>query len=148
MCSFVKDPRSREEYLTGYHRLRVPCARKDGIFGNFASLQFLWKRTELQIASWLGQVPFPSTVDLMATESGMRVRMFTPPGMADGQMKSWASMTHQQTRWVHLGTGSIPKSKERYTLKNTTHVPSISLADRGGDPMLALSGYLLNRRVQ
>jgi len=62
-------------------------------------------------------------------------------------MRSWASLTHQQTRWVHLGTGSLPQSRERYILGNTTHVPSISLADRGGDPMLAISGYLLNRRA-
>jgi len=83
----------------------------------------------------------------MSTENGMRVRMFTPSGTADGQMKAWASMTHQQTRWVHVGTGPIPKSTELYILRNTTHVPSISLAGRGGDPMLALSGYLLNHRV-
>lgn len=43
--------------------------------------------------------------------------------------------------------GPIPKSTERYTLRNITHVPSISLADRGGDPMLAISGYLLNRQI-
>jgi hypothetical protein len=61
-------------------------------------------------------------------------------------MKAWASMTHQQTRWVHIGMGPLPRSTQRYILMNATHVPSLSLADRGGDPMLALSGYLLNHR--
>jgi hypothetical protein len=105
------------------------------------------EKNRTQIASWLGQMPFPSAIDLVSTISGMRVRLFTPPGIAQGHMKAWASMTHQQTRWVHVGTGSLPQSQERYVLRNTTHVPSISLADRGGDPMLALSGYLMNQRT-
>jgi hypothetical protein len=41
-----------------------------------------------QIASWLGQMPFPSAIDLVATESGIRVRLFTPPGSAQGVIRS------------------------------------------------------------
>src|SRR5690606_24176222 len=37
------------------------------------------ERNRAQIASWLGQLPFPSAIDLVATGQGMRVRMFTPP---------------------------------------------------------------------
>ena len=104
------------------------------------------ERNRAQIASWLGQLPFPCAIDLVATELGMRVRMFTPPGMANGAVKSWAAMTHQQTRWTYLGTGSFPSGTVRCLLQNTTPVPTISLSDRGGDPMLAISGYLLNHR--
>jgi len=142
-----KDPRSKEEYLNGAPPPSCPLCTEGWDIWELRLAPIPLEKNRQQIASWLGQVPFPSTVDLMSTENGMRVRMFTPSGTADGQMKAWASMTHQQTRWVHVGTGPIPKSTELYILRNTTHVPSISLAGRGGDPMLALSGYLLNHRV-
>lgn len=146
-CAYsFEDPRTEEEYRNGVQPPACPLCSEGWDIWELRLAPIPLEENRTQIASWLGHLPFPSAVDLVATKSGMRVRMLTPPGAAQGQMKSWASMTHQQTRWVHLGTGSIPKSKERYTLKNTTHVPSISLADRGGDPMLAISGYLLNRR--
>ena len=104
------------------------------------------ERNRGQIASWLGQLPFPSAIDLIATGSGIRVRMFTPPDTAHGAVRSWAAMTHQQTRWTYIGTGSIPDSNSRCLLHNTTPVPTVSLSDRGGDPMLAISGYLMNHR--
>jgi hypothetical protein len=104
------------------------------------------EKNRAQIASWLGQLPFPSAIDLVCTEKGIRVRMFTPHGSADGAIRSWAAMTHQQTRWVKLPASAIPQSEMRFALKNTTHVPSLSLTDRGGDPMLAVSGYLMNHR--
>lgn len=104
------------------------------------------ERNRDQVASWLGQLTFPSAVDLMATECGIRMRLFTPPGSALGLVRSWAAMTHQQTRWTYLGKGCMPKSSIRCLLTNTTPVPTISLSDRGGDPMLAISGYLMNHR--
>jgi hypothetical protein len=106
------------------------------------------EKNRAQVASWLGQLPFPSAIDLVCTEQGIRVRMFTPPGSADGAIRSWAAMTHQQTRWVKLPASAIPQSEMRFALKNATHVPSVSLTDRGGDPMLAVSGYLMNHREQ
>jgi hypothetical protein len=105
------------------------------------------ERNRDQVASWLGQLTFPSAIDLIATESGMRVRMFTPPDSALGLIRSWAAMTHQQTRWTYLGKGRMPDSSIRCLLTNTSPVPTISLSDRGGDPMLALSGYLTNHRT-
>ena len=104
------------------------------------------EKNRAQIASWLGQLPFPSAIDLVCTEKGIRLRMFTTPESADGAIRSWAAMTHQQTRWVKLPASAIPQSEMRFALKNTTHVPSVSLTDRGGDPMLAVSGYLMNHR--
>ncbi len=106
------------------------------------------ERNRAQIASWLGQLPFPSAIDLMATKSGMRVRMFTPPGVASGAVNSWAAMTHQQTRWAYLGNGPIPTAISRCLLGYRTPVPTIALSERGGDPLLALSGYLMNHRSQ
>jgi hypothetical protein len=106
------------------------------------------ERNRAQIASWLGHLPFPSAIDIACTANGIRMRMFTPRGSALGAVRSWAAMTHQQTRWTKIATGAVPSSQVRYVLRNTTHVPSISLADRGGDPMLAISGYLLNHRGQ
>lgn len=147
-CGYsFEDPRTEEEYRNGLQPPSCPLCSEGWDIWELRLAPIPLEKNRTQIASWLGQLPFPSAVDLVATKSGMRVRMFTPPGAARGQMKSWASMTHQQTRWVYLGTGPIPKSTERYALRNTTHVPSISLADRGGDPMLAISGYLLNRRI-
>ncbi len=142
------DPRSDEECRLGVGVPECPlCAGKWDIWElRFAPIPL--ERNRAQIASWLGQLPFPSTIDLVATRSGIRLRMFTPPDAAQGAVKSWAAMTHQQTRWTYLGTGPIPESNTRCLLRNTTQVPTVSLSDRGGDPMLAISGYLLNHRSQ
>ncbi|HSG41881.1 MAG TPA: TraM recognition domain-containing protein [Anaerolineales bacterium] len=148
-CAYkFEDSRTEEEYLNGQQAPACPLCDGEWDIWELRLAPIPLEKNRTQIASWLGQIPFPSAVDLIATESGMRVRMFTPPGAAHGQMKAWASMTHQQTRWVHIGNGPLPVSTERYILRNATHVPSISLADRGGDPMLALSGYLLNHRMK
>jgi len=106
------------------------------------------ERNRAQIASWLGQLPHPSAIDLIATQSGMRLRLFTPPNTAQGAVKSWAAMTHQQTRWTYIGIGPLSTSNTRCVLKTPTRVPTISLSDRGGDPMLAISGYLIDHRRQ
>ena len=143
-----EDPRTDEDCRSGVEAPQCPlCSGKWDIWElRFAPIPL--ERNRAQIASWLGQLSFPSAIDLVATKSGIRVRMFTPPDTAHGAVKSWAAMTHQQTRWTYIGTGPIPVSNIRYTLRNTTHVPTVSLLDRGGDPMLAISGYLMNHRIQ
>lgn len=105
------------------------------------------EKNRAQIASWLGQLPFPSAIDIKATDAGIRIRMFTPPGVASGAVKSWASMTHQQTRWARIKADQIEKATARYFLNNNSRVHTVSLSDRGGDPILALSGYLLNHHT-
>lgn len=144
----VEDPRTEDEYRNGIAPPPCPLCSGGWDIWELRLAPIPLEENRTQIASWLGQLPSPSAIDLVSTQAGMRVRMFTPPGSAHGQMKAWAAMTHQQTRWVHIGMGPLPRSTERYILRNATHVPSLSLADRGGDPMLALSGYLLNRRVK
>src|SRR6266498_4298385 len=140
------DTRTQAEYLSGALPPACPLCNSGWDVWELRFAPIPLEKNRAQIASWLGQLPFPSAIDLVCTEKGIRVRMFTPPGSADGAIRSWASMTHQQTRWVKLSSSAIPESKMRFALKNATHVPSVSLADRGGDPMLAISGYLMNHR--
>src|SRR5215208_4844904 len=146
-CGYsYEDTRTDEQYRNGV--AGPACSLCNGGWDvwelRFAPIPL--EKNRAQIASWLGQLPFPSAIDLVCTEKGIRMRMFTPPGSADGAIRSWAAMTHQQTRWVKLPASAIPQSEMRFALKNTTHVPSVSLTDRGGDPMLAVSGYLMNHR--
>ena len=140
------DTRTQAEYLSGVLPPACPLCNSGWDVWELRFAPIPLEKNRAQIASWLGQLPFPSAIDLACTEKGIRVRMFTPPGSADGAIRSWAAMTHQQTRWVKLPASAIPQSEMRFALKNTTHVPSVSLTDRGGDPMLAVSGYLMNHR--
>ncbi len=146
-CGYsYEDTRTDEQYRNGV--AGPACSLCNGGWDvwelRFAPIPL--EKNRAQIASWLGQLLFPSAIDLVCTEKGIRMRMFTPPGSADGAIRSWAAMTHQQTRWVKLPPSAVPQSELRFALKNTTHVPSVSLTDRGGDPMLAVSGYLMNHR--
>src|SRR6266545_2620406 len=140
------DTRTQADYLSGVLPPACPLCNSGWDVWELRFAPIPLEKNRAQIASWLGQLPFPSVIDLACTEKGIRLRMFMPPGSADGAIRSWAAMTHQQTRWVKLPASAIPQSEMRFTLKNTTHVPSVSLTDRGGDPMLAVSGYLMNHR--
>lgn len=140
------DTRTQADYLCGVLPPACPLCNSGWDVWELRFAPIPLEKNRAQIASWLGQLPFPSAIDLACTEKGIRMRMFTPPGSADGAICSWAAITHQQTRWVKLPASAIPQSEMRFALKNTTHVPSVSLTDRGGDPMLALSGYLINHR--
>jgi len=143
------DTRNDEEYLQGdTPKDECPLCSKGWDIWELRFAPIPLEKNRAQIASWLGHLPFPSAIDIVCTANGIRMRMFTPRDSAIGAVKSWASMTHQQTRWTKIATGAIPPSAARYVLNNTTHVPSVSLADRGGDPMLAISGYLINQRGQ
>jgi hypothetical protein len=99
----IKDPRTEDEYRNGVAPPPCPLCSGGWDIWELRLAPIPLEENRTQIASWLGQIPFPSAIDLVSTQAGMRVRMFTPPGSAHGQMKAWASMTHQQTRWVHSG---------------------------------------------
>ena len=142
------DTRTDEQYLKGVEVPACPLCTDGWDVWELRFAPIPLEKNRAQIASWLGQLPFPSAIDLTCTAKGIRVRMFTPPGSADGAMRSWAAMTHQQSRWVKLPASAIPRSEMRFALRNTTHVPAVSLTDRGGDPMLAVSGYLINHREE
>src|SRR5262247_4276 len=131
------DTRTQAQYLSGTLPSACPLCNSGWDVWELRFAPIPLERNRAQIASWLGQLPHPSAIDLVATQSGIRLRMFTPPHAAHGAVKSWAAMTHQQTRWTYIGIGPISKSKIRCVLRTTTRVPTVSLSDRGGDPMLA-----------
>lgn len=116
-------------------------------------------RNREQIGSWLAQLPYPCSIDLVATSKGLRVRMYTPPGKADGAVSAWAAMNHHQTRWEWIGIardldvkvvdGEIQEMSGKTNeyvavLKTNAKIASIALSEIGGDPILALAGQLLN----
>lgn len=116
-------------------------------------------RNREQIGSWLAQLPCPSSIDLVATSEGLRVRMYTPPGKADGAVNAWAAMNHHQTRWEWIGIARDLDLKEEdggiqekfgkadefvAVLKTNAKIASIALSEIGGDPILAVAGQLLN----
>jgi len=73
-----EDPRTEEEYRNGAEPPNCPlCTGKWDIW-ELRLAPIPLEKNRAQIASWLGQLPFPSAIDLVATKSGMRVRMFTP----------------------------------------------------------------------
>ena len=118
-------------------------------------------RNREQIASWLGQLPYPASIDIVATSKGLRVRMYTPPDKADGAVAAWASMNHHQTRWEHIGiekdldvtigtqAGETRKDANEIlsVLKTNAKIASLALSEIGGDPILAIGGQLLNGLV-
>ena len=114
VCGHSYDnPRTEQEVLDGVDTHPCPLCSGNWDIWELRFAPIPLERNRAQIASWLGQLPFPSAIDLVATGSGIRVRMFTPPDTAHGAVRSWAAMTHQQTRWTYVGTGSIPGSNIR-----------------------------------
>ena len=104
-----------------------------------------------QIASWLGQLPSPVSLEIAATSHGLKVRLYAPPGKAKGAVHAWAALTHQQSRWKKV---SSVRSEENHLTPETgspdTHVLTTSarlpsLAAVEGDPFLAVGGLLLGQ---
>ncbi len=96
-----------------------------------------------QIASWIGQLPFPVAIDILATSSGLRVRLYAPPGQITGALNSWAAMNHQQSFWEHIGRDPHIGLVQAKTLVSTTPIPNLVVSELAGDPLLAIGGQLL-----
>ena len=97
------------------------------------------------IASWIGQLSYPAAFEIHASAQGVRLRLYTPPGKAEGVTNAWASMTQQQTRWRPLPGEAQPfdaPEGQLYVLRTQAQLPSLALTD--GDPLLALGGQLLS----
>ncbi len=107
----------------------------------FAPISF--PKIRSQIASWLGQASHPVVLEILATENGVRVRLHAPPGLANGIVKSWASLVHHQTRWARCEASISHKNGNTYVLKTQDHIPNLVLSE--GDPLLALGGQLLDQ---
>jgi len=99
-------------------------------------------RIREQIGAWLAQVPQPLAVEIAASTRGVKVRLYAPPGVAQGIVKAWAAMIHQQTRWKRTSE-SLSTSQPFYALRTNQRIPN--LVTREGDPFLALSGQLLGQ---
>jgi len=104
-----------------------------------------------QVAAWLGQLPHPAAIEIAASESGLRMRLYAPPGAAQGAVAAWAAMTHQQTRWKPVtkaarpadDAGSISSVGKWYALRAGARLPVLSLSL--GDAFLAVGGRLLDQ---
>ncbi|MBI3340110.1 MAG: TraM recognition domain-containing protein [Chloroflexi bacterium] len=95
-----------------------------------------------QVMSWIGQLPFPSVVEWIASPNGLRVRLYLPPNVAEGVVLAWAAMTGQHSRWRKLGTASIEESG--YVLHSSNHLPSLIASAKDSDPLLAIGSRLIS----
>lgn len=95
-----------------------------------------------QVMSWIGQLPYPSIVDWNASPTGLRVRLYLPPHVAEGVMHSWAAMTGQHSRWRKLGTANIQGTG--YVLRPSNRLPSLIASAKDSDPLLAIGSRLIS----
>jgi len=102
------------------------------------------QRNRDQISAWLSQAPSPVAIEIYATTEGIKIRMFAPPGKAEGATQSWASMTHQQSRWEKVASEPGISQSPVMGLRTTMRVPNLVTGDLNADPMLAIAGQLRN----
>jgi len=95
-----------------------------------------------QVMSWIGQLPFPSVVEWIASPKGLRVRLYLPPNIADGVVQVWAAMTGQHSRWRKLGTVDLRGAG--YALHPSNRLPSLIASAKDSDPMLAIGSRLIS----
>ncbi|GAB1469374.1 hypothetical protein MASR2M66_02500 [Chloroflexota bacterium] len=92
--------------------------------------------------SWIGQLPFPSVVEWVASPNGLRVRLYLPPHIAEGVVQVWAAMTGQHSRWRKLGTVDLRGAG--YALHPSNRLPSLIASAKDSDPMLAIGSRLIS----
>ena len=95
-----------------------------------------------QVMSWIGQLPFPSVVEWIASPNGLRVRLYLPPHVAEGVVQVWAAMTGQHSRWRKLGTVELRGAG--YALHPSNRLPSLIASAKDSDPMLAIGSRLIS----
>jgi hypothetical protein len=95
-----------------------------------------------QVMSWIGQLPFPSVVEWIASPNGLRVRLYLPPHIAEGVVQVWAAMTGQHSRWRKLGTVDLRGAG--YALHPSNRLPSLIASAKDSDPMLAIGSRLIS----
>ncbi len=95
-----------------------------------------------QVMSWIGQLPFPSVVEWIASPNGLRVRLYLPPHVAEGVVQVWAAMTGQHSRWRKLGTVDLRGAG--YALQPSNRLPSLIASAKDSDPMLAIGSRLIS----
>jgi hypothetical protein len=95
-----------------------------------------------QVMSWIGQLPFPSVVEWIASPNGLRVRLYLPPHIAEGVVQVWAAMTGQHSRWRKFGTVDLRGAG--YALHPSNRLPSLIASAKDSDPMLAIGSRLIS----
>ena len=128
----------------GYEYDEGVCPLCDGQWETW-ELQFAaipLPRIREQIGAWLAQVPPPLAVEIAASVRGVKVRLYAPPDRAQGMVKAWAAMIHQQTRWKRT-SGGLNSSQPFYVLRTRERIPNLVTME--GDPFLALGGQLLGQ---
>ena len=95
-----------------------------------------------QVMSWIGQLPFPSVMEWIATPKGLRVRLFLPPNVAEGVVQAWSAMTGQHSRWRALGAMDLRGST--FVLIPDTRLPSLIASAKDSDPLLLIGSKLIS----
>jgi len=94
-----------------------------------------------QVMGWLGQLPFPSVLEWIASPMGLRVRLYAPPHTADGVVGAWAAMTGQHSRWRKLENVDLAHSG--VFLRPDMKLPSLTTSAPDSDPLLAIGSRLI-----
>ena len=95
-----------------------------------------------QVMGWIGQLPFPSVLEWVATSKGLRVRLYLPPHVDEGIVSAWAGMTGQHSRWRELGKMMLSSSGQ--VLIPSSRLPSLLASAEDSDPLLAIASRLVN----
>jgi len=95
-----------------------------------------------QVMGWLGQLPYPSMVEWIASSKGLRVRLYLPPHVAEGVVQAWSAMTGQHSRWRALGIVAIQGSS--HVLHSSNRLPSLIASAKDSDPLLAIGSRLIS----
>ncbi len=95
-----------------------------------------------QVMGWIGQLPFPSVIEWVASSNGLRVRLYLPPQVGNGVVPAWAGMTGQHSRWRELGKMKLSHSSQ--VLVPSSRLPSLIASTEDSDPLLAIGSRLVN----
>jgi len=95
-----------------------------------------------QVMGWIGQLPHPSAVEWLASSKGLRVRLYVPPHIAEGVMRSWSAMMGQQSRWHSIG--SFDLRSEGILLQPSSRLPALIASIEDSDPPLAVVSRLVS----
>lgn len=99
-----------------------------------------------QIMNWIGQLPFPSVVEWVATSKGLRIRLYLPPATAEGVVQAWSAMTMQHSRWNAIGFVDLHSSSQ--VLIPSHRLPTLVTSAEDSDPLLAIGSRLLNSALE
>lgn len=95
-----------------------------------------------QVLNWLGQLPFPSVIEWLATSRGLRIRLYLPSSVGDGVVQAWSAMTMQHSRWNAIGTVDLRCPGQ--VLIPSHRLPALTTSAENSDPLIAIGSRLLS----